>query len=105
MYLTTTLGRGLIPETFEGYKRQRFRWLYGPVQQVKRHFRLFLPWPLGHPSALTTAQKVHELSHGLGPLNIARGFLLTPLGIALTSAGTEVKTNAAAAEPNSRFMS
>jgi hypothetical protein len=84
VYLTTTFGRGLIPETFEGYKRQRFRWIYGPVQQVKRHFRLFLPWPLGHPSALTTAQKVHELSHGLGPLNIARGFLLTPLGIALT---------------------
>ena len=84
VYLTTTFGRGLIPETFEGYKRQRFRWIYGPVQQVKRHFRLFLPWPLGHPSALTTAQKVHELSHGLGPLSIARGFLLIPLGIALT---------------------
>jgi cellulose synthase/poly-beta-1,6-N-acetylglucosamine synthase-like glycosyltransferase len=83
VYLTTTFGRGLIPETFEGYKRPRFRWIYGPVQQVKRHFRLLLPWPLGHPSGLTTAQKVYELSYGLGPLNIPLWFLLAPLGMAL----------------------
>ncbi len=31
LYLPITFGRGLIPETFEGYKRQRFRWTYGPI--------------------------------------------------------------------------
>lgn len=35
VYLTTTFGHGVIPETFEGYKRQRFRWTYGPVQELK----------------------------------------------------------------------
>ncbi len=29
VYLNEPLGRGLIPDTFEGYRRQRFRWTYG----------------------------------------------------------------------------
>jgi cellulose synthase/poly-beta-1,6-N-acetylglucosamine synthase-like glycosyltransferase len=82
VYTNVTFGRGLIPETFSGYKKQRFRWTYGPVQELKRHFRLYLPRSLAKPSALTTVQKVHHLNHGLGYLNIGLGFLLTPVAIA-----------------------
>ncbi|HEX7852628.1 MAG TPA: glycosyltransferase [Sphingobium sp.] len=46
IYLGETFGRGLIPETFDDYKKQRFRWTAGPVQQLRRHWRLFLPAPL-----------------------------------------------------------
>ncbi|MSQ15761.1 MAG: glycosyltransferase [Dehalococcoidia bacterium] len=80
VYLTTTFGRGLIPETFLDYKKQRFRWTYGPISQVRRHFWLLLPRAFGHPSLLTTAQKVHELSHGLGHLNVFLSLLLASLG-------------------------
>ena len=82
VYLTTTFGRGLIPETFLDYKNQRFRWACGPIQQLRRHFRLLLPRRFGyHPSSsLTTAQKVHELSHGLGLLNVGLSLLLAFLG-------------------------
>ncbi|HSE83876.1 MAG TPA: glycosyltransferase family 2 protein, partial [Thermodesulfobacteriota bacterium] len=82
VYTSDTYGRGLIPETFEGYKKQRFRWTYGPVQELKRHFSLYLPKRLGKPSSITTLQKVHHMNHGLGYLNIDLGFLLIPIGIA-----------------------
>src|SRR5260370_745332 len=42
VYLTEPYGRGLIPETFEGYRRQRYRWTYGPVQEFPHHWRLSL---------------------------------------------------------------
>lgn len=86
VYLNTVFGKGLIPESFQDYKKQRFRWTYGPIQELRRHFRLFLPKPLARPSALTTAQKVHHLIHGLGALKSGLEFLMLPLGsLAITS--------------------
>lgn len=35
-YLKDSFGFGLIPETFEAYKLQRFRWSAGPSQQFQR---------------------------------------------------------------------
>ncbi|NIW00252.1 glycosyltransferase, partial [Candidatus Saccharibacteria bacterium] len=61
--LPDTFGRGLIPDTFAGYKKQRFRWTVGPLQQFKHHFRLFLPRPFGKPSAMSFAQKYFEFIH------------------------------------------
>lgn len=86
VYLNAVFGKGLIPESFQGYKKQRFRWTYGPIQELRRHFRLFLPKPLARPSALTAAQKVHHLVHGLGALKSGLEFLMLPLGgLAITS--------------------
>lgn len=80
VYLPITFGRGLIPQTFHGYKRQRFRWTYGPIQELKHHFRLFLPKRWGTtPSALTPSQKVLHLNHGLDRLNIGLQFVVMPL--------------------------
>lgn len=61
-YLRSTFGYGLIPEIFESYKQQRFRWSAGPVQQFKKHWRLYLPW---HHSGLTLVQKFGEIFHSL----------------------------------------
>lgn len=83
LYINKIFGRGLIPETFEGYKRQRFRWTYGPMQEFKRHFPLFLPAPFARPSALSGAQKIHHLTHGLSSLKIGLTFLLKLLGLAV----------------------
>jgi hypothetical protein len=81
VYLTTSFGRGLIPETFAGYKKQRFRWTCGPVQELKHHLRLFLPGRLGHPSRLSLVQTIHHLNHGLDRLNVGLGLLLLPLAL------------------------
>lgn len=61
--LKETFGRGLIPEVFEDYKKQRFRWSAGPMQQLQRHWRLYIPWNAS--SRLSFIQKVGELFHSL----------------------------------------
>lgn len=84
VYLPTTFGRGLIPQTFGGFKRQRFRWTYGPIQELKRHLRLFLPrsWRWTAPSCLSPGQKILHLNHGLDRMNIGLQYLILPLGAA-----------------------
>ena len=82
VYLTEPYGRGLIPETFEGYRRQRYRWTYGPVQEFQHHWRLFLPGRLASRSALTGQQKLHHASHGLDVMCIGLRALCFPLAAA-----------------------
>jgi Glycosyltransferase like family 2 len=82
MYLTEPYGRGLIPETFEGYRRQRYRWTYGPVQEFQAHWRLFLPGRLATPSALSGGQKLHHANHGLDVMSIGLRALCFPLAAA-----------------------
>lgn len=65
-YLRDSFGSGLIPETFESYKQQRFRWTAGPVQQFKKHWRLYMPW--GSTGKLTSIQKFGEIFHSLAIL-------------------------------------
>jgi exo-beta-1,3-glucanase (GH17 family)/cellulose synthase/poly-beta-1,6-N-acetylglucosamine synthase-like glycosyltransferase len=42
-YTNKRYGYGLLPDTFEAYKKQRNRWAYGGFQIVKKHWRRFLP--------------------------------------------------------------
>ncbi|HUY67812.1 MAG TPA: glycosyltransferase [Alphaproteobacteria bacterium] len=57
VYLDHSFGRGLIPDSFGGYKTQRFRWAYGAVQILKRHWRALME---GH--VLTRGQRYHFIS-------------------------------------------
>src|SRR6201996_343798 len=36
-------GFGLLPDTYEAFKKQRHRWAYGGFQIIKKHWRRFLP--------------------------------------------------------------
>ncbi|MDY7013470.1 MAG: glycosyltransferase [Cyanobacteriota bacterium] len=65
IFLTETFGRGSIPETFREYKKQRFRWTVGPVQQLFKHWRLYLPDPWATPSKLSFWQRILEICHSL----------------------------------------
>ena len=62
LYTNRRYGHGLLPDTFEAYKKQRDRWAYGGFQIVKKHWRRFLPGG----SRLTRDQKREFL---LGWLN------------------------------------
>ena len=42
-YTNRRYGFGLLPDTFEAYKKQRHRWAYGGFQILKKHWRRFLP--------------------------------------------------------------
>lgn len=83
VYLTEIHGRGLVPHTFEDYRRQRFRWTYGPVQEFRHHWRLFLPRFLGgRASELTTPQRLHHANHGIDVMGIGIRALALVVGAA-----------------------
>ena len=52
-YTNTRYGHGLLPDSFDAYKKQRHRWAYGGFQILKKHWRRFLPGG----SRLTSEQK------------------------------------------------
>ncbi|MGH7194878.1 MAG: glycosyltransferase family 2 protein, partial [Candidatus Saccharimonadales bacterium] len=57
-YIPRSYGRGLMPDTFLDYKKQRFRWAYGAIQILKHH-----AGPLfGFGSPLTPGQRYHFLA-------------------------------------------
>ena len=54
-YTPKSLGRGLMPDTYAAYKGQRYRWVYGAMQILKRHG----PMLFGRAGKLTLAQRYH----------------------------------------------
>jgi exo-beta-1,3-glucanase (GH17 family)/cellulose synthase/poly-beta-1,6-N-acetylglucosamine synthase-like glycosyltransferase len=58
-YTNHRYGQGLLPDTYEAFKKQRHRWAYGGFQIVRKHWRRFLPGA----SRLTRVQK-REFSLG-----------------------------------------
>jgi exo-beta-1,3-glucanase (GH17 family)/cellulose synthase/poly-beta-1,6-N-acetylglucosamine synthase-like glycosyltransferase len=57
-YVPVSYGRGLMPDTFIDFKKQRFRWAYGAMQILKAHARaLFLE---GGP--LSAGQRYHFIA-------------------------------------------
>jgi exo-beta-1,3-glucanase (GH17 family)/cellulose synthase/poly-beta-1,6-N-acetylglucosamine synthase-like glycosyltransferase len=59
VYIVRSYGRGLMPDTFIDYKRQRFRWAYGAMQ-ILRHHAAALLRPT--QSALTAGQRYHFIA-------------------------------------------
>ncbi|MGE4064044.1 MAG: glycosyltransferase family 2 protein [Rhodospirillaceae bacterium] len=58
LYAPASMGRGLMPDTYDAYKSQRYRWVYGAMQIMKRHaVQLFTG-----KSTLTPAQRYHFLA-------------------------------------------
>lgn len=54
VYLRDSLGKGLTPDGFKGYKVQRFRWAYGAVQILRHYWR-----DLVFGGNLTKGQRYH----------------------------------------------
>jgi Exo-beta-1,3-glucanase len=55
-YVPLSYGRGLMPETFADYKKQRFRWAYGAVQILRAHARALFSHA---DERLTRGQRYH----------------------------------------------
>ena len=58
-YSHNSYGKGLMPDTFIDFKKQRFRWAYGAIQIIKRHTSSLL---LGKDTELTRGQRYHFLA-------------------------------------------
>lgn len=84
VYLGETFGKGLIPDTFDDYKKQRFRWTAGPVQQLVRHWRLFLPAPFAAPMPGWT--KLLEVLRCIAPLQRLAATMFGVVGLLVAMA-------------------
>ena len=58
-YVPRSYGRGLMPDNFLDYKKQRFRWAYGSVLILRHHMRYFLSLSR---SKLTRGQRYHFIA-------------------------------------------
>ncbi|MGP3792068.1 glycosyltransferase [Pseudomonas sp. B392_1p] len=58
-YSERSYGKGLMPDTFIDFKKQRFRWAYGAIQIIKRHARCLL---FGRDCELSRGQRYHFLA-------------------------------------------
>ncbi len=58
-YIPHSYGRGVMPDTFIDYKKQRFRWAYGAVQILKHHARGLFGL---HDSRLSAGQRYHFIA-------------------------------------------
>ena len=85
VYIRETFGKGLIPERFDDYKKQRFRWTAGPVQQLRKHWRLFLPSLPGSTSTMGGWSKLLEVQRSVAPLQTLLGLIMS-LGFGLIMA-------------------
>ena len=59
-YDRSAYGAGMMPLSFDGLKKQRFRWCLGGVQILREHWRELVPLAR-HRLRLTFAQRLHYL--------------------------------------------
>jgi len=81
LYTERSYGWGVPPDTFQGYKKQRFRWAYGSVQIVKEHWRALLAG-----RKLDAAQRFHFAAGWLPWLNDGLLVLFTVMALGWTLA-------------------
>lgn len=79
IYVNQSYGTGLMPYTFDGLKRQRFRWCFGGIQILKKHWEALMPWAhwLNPENHLTLAQRYYYLVGGLQWFNEPLNLLFT----------------------------
>lgn len=58
-YIEQSFGKGLIPDNFVDYRKQRFRWAYGAVQIMRKYAR---PLFRGGETRLTLGQRYHFIA-------------------------------------------
>lgn len=81
VYLPQPYGRGIMPLTYEGLRKQRYRWAFGGIQILRRHGRTLL----SPRSNLTLGQRYDHILGGLWWFNDALtfGFVLFVAAAAL----------------------
>jgi len=81
-YIPQSMGKGLIPDTLKAFQSQRYRWVYGAMQILKRHTGPIL---LGR-SMLSWAQRYQFLSGWLPWISDGLGMVVTFVALGWTFA-------------------
>ena len=67
VYVPRAYGRGIMPLSYEALRKQRFRWAFGGIQILRRHWRVLV----GRGTGLTLGQRYDYLVGGLWWFNDA----------------------------------
>jgi exo-beta-1,3-glucanase (GH17 family)/cellulose synthase/poly-beta-1,6-N-acetylglucosamine synthase-like glycosyltransferase len=59
LYIADSFGKGLMPDTYQDYMKQRFRWAYGAIQILRRHAGILFGF---RQSRLTLGQRYHFIA-------------------------------------------
>jgi len=62
LHVDRSFGHGVMPLTFEALKGQRFRWCFGGIQILRRHWRLMMPGPRTSRNRMDQGQRWAYLS-------------------------------------------
>src|SRR5471032_341018 len=80
-YVPQSMGSGLMPDTLEAFMTQRYRWVYGAMQMLKRHARAIFRGD----SALSWPQRYQFLSGWLPWISDGLGMVVTLMAIVWTA--------------------
>lgn len=81
-YIPQSMGQGLIPDTFKAFQGQRYRWVYGAMQIMKRHAAEIF----GGKAKLSWGQRYHFLSGWLPWISDGLGLVVTFIALGWTFA-------------------
>ena len=79
VYADQSFGRGVMPDDFAAFRKQRFRWAYGAIQICRGHWRALLS-PFDR--TLTPGQRWHFVTGWLPWVGDALGLLFLLVGLA-----------------------
>src|SRR5207237_4447834 len=65
LHVDRSFGKGIMPLTFEALKGQRFRWCFGGIQILRRHWRSLLPRKATKEDRLSPGQRWSYLAGGV----------------------------------------
>lgn len=80
VYVPQSMGKGLIPDTLEAFMTQRYRWVYGAMQMLKRHGRAIFTGG----TRLSWSQRYQFLSGWLPWISDGLGMVVTLLALVWT---------------------
>lgn len=83
VYIPNSYGKGLTPDTFQDYKKQRFRWAYGAMQVMKHHARELLG---RKKTCLSRGQRFHFFAGWLPWIADGVNLIFTSIALAWSAA-------------------
>jgi cellulose synthase/poly-beta-1,6-N-acetylglucosamine synthase-like glycosyltransferase len=93
LHVDRSFGVGVMPLTFEALKGQRFRWCFGGIQILRRHWRLMLPGTRSSGNRMDQGQRWAYLSGAVqwyGDLLAVVFFLFLLVGATNVALGGEL---------------
>lgn len=78
VYVNHAFGRGVVPDSFAGYTRQRFRWVFGAGQILRGHWKKLL---FGRGTRLSFAQRYHFVAGWLPWMTDLLHVIFTAVGL------------------------